>query len=129
MSDVPPPRHGFRFSRTDAVVLLAGAALTWALWRAVGEFALLVPVTLFHFLLFCNVFRVRRGAELLWAGAFVANFAAWALSGAFTWWGVLGAQFPLTLGILVVEVRHPRYHGAFSRARTEASMDDDEVGR
>ena len=109
------PTHGFRFSRVDAVVLLTAAGLTWALWRYVGQFALLVPVTLFHFFLFCNVFRVRRSAELLWAGAFVVNFAMWALSGSFSWWAVLGAQLPVTLAIVVVEVRHPRYHGVFSR--------------
>ena len=61
------PTHGVRFAPLDAVVLLVGALLTWALWRAVGHFALLVPVTVLHFFLFCNVFRVRRGAELLWA--------------------------------------------------------------
>jgi hypothetical protein len=125
----PAPTHGIRFSRVDAVVLVAGAGLTWALWRPLGQFALLVPVTLFHFLLFCNVFRVRRGVELLWAGVFVVNFAAWALSGDFSWWGVLGVQVPVTLGILVVEVRHPRYHGVFSRPAAAATTEGPEVGR
>lgn len=128
MSKPRPPSHGFRFSRVDAVVLLAGAGLTWALWRPVGQFALLVPVTLLHFLLFCNVFRVRRGAELLWAGVFVANFAAWALSGPFSSWGVLGIQLPVTLAILVVEVRHPRYHGIFCRSRKDESAVETKAG-
>jgi len=110
-----PPSHGFRFSAADAAVLVAGAALTWALWGPVGELALLVPVTLLHFFLFCNVFRVRRGAELLWAGLFGANFAAWMLSGRFSWGAVLAVQIPVTVAILVVEVRHPRYHGVGSR--------------
>lgn len=108
-------REGFRFSRADALVLVAGAALTFALWPTLGSYALLVPVALGHFFLFCNVFRVRRGVELLWAGVFLANFAAWGLLGRFSWARVLLTQLPVTLAILVVEVRHPRYHGIFSR--------------
>lgn len=120
MPDAGALRHGLRFSRTDAAVLAAGAVLTWVLWRHLGQFALLVPVTLGHFLLFCNVFRVRRGVELLWAGVFVANFAAWALLGEFTWWGILGVQTPVTVAILVIEVRHPGYHGVLSRPKGAA---------
>jgi hypothetical protein len=113
-------RPGFRFSRSDAFVLVAGAALTFALWPTLGSYALLVPVALGHFFLFCNVFRVRRGVELLWAGVFLANFAAWGLLGRFSWARVLLTQLPVTLAILVVEVRHPRYHGIFSRPRIDA---------
>ena len=110
-------RPGFRFSRADALVLVAGAVLTVALWPAIGSLAFVVPVTLVHFFLFCNVFRVRRGVELLWAGVFVLNFAAWGLTGRLSWTRVLLTQLPVTLAILVVEVRHPRYHGILSRPR------------
>lgn len=114
MPDAGTRTRGFRFSWTDAVVLLVGVALTWALWRPVGQFALLVPVTLVHFLLFCNVFRVGNRRELFWTAVFVANFTAWVVSGAFSWWGVLAVQTPVTLGIVVAAVRNPRYHGVFS---------------
>ena len=114
-------RPGFRFSRVDALVLVAGAVLTVVLWPALGTLALLVPVALGHFFLFCNVFRVRRDVELLWAGVFVLNFAAWGLTGRFSWTRVLLTQLPVTLAILVVEVRHPRYHGILSRPRGDST--------
>ncbi len=116
-------RPGFRFSRVDALVLVAGAVLTVVLWPAMGSLALVVPVALAHFFLFCNVFRVRRGVELLWAGVFMANFAAWGLLGRFSWVRVLLTQLPVTLTILVVEVRHPRYHGIFASRHPEGPLE------
>lgn len=109
------PSYGMRFSRADAVVLLCAAMLTWGLWATSGSLALLVPVTVGHFFLFCNVFRVRRMAELLWSGAFVVNVSAWVAAGEINWWGLLAVQMPVTIAVLVVEVRHPRYHGVLSR--------------
>ncbi|NUN51955.1 MAG: hypothetical protein HUU06_04075 [Planctomycetaceae bacterium] len=111
------PSHGIRFSVVDGIVLVVGSALTWPLWRFIGPFALLLPVTLVHFFLFCNVFRIRRPAELLWGAVFLVNFSGWALSGAFSWWPVLSIQSAVTVAILVVETRHPTYHGIFSRRR------------
>ena len=57
------------------------------------------------------------------AAPFVENFAAWAQSDVFSWWGVVGIQSPVTLGILIVEVRRPRYRGIFSRPRNAAGPD------
>ena len=112
---VGPPSRGMRFSILDGVVLVLGSAATWLLWRLIGHFALLLPVTLVHFLLFCNVFRIRRGSELLWAGTFVLNFGSWVFSGSFSWWPVLAIQTAITGAILFVEIRHPRYHGVFCK--------------
>lgn len=112
-----PRTYGVRFSVADAVILVVGAALSWPLWHSIGTFALLLPVTLFHFFLFCNVFRIRRPAELLWGAIFVINFGVWALSGAFSWWPVLAIQTAVTAAILTVEVRQPTYHGIFSKRR------------
>jgi hypothetical protein len=103
---------GFRFSRTDALVIAACAGATWALWRPLGELALVFPVVLLHFFLFCNVFRIRRSYELIWAGMFVLNLACWVLLGAFWWPWVLLAQTPLTLALIIAEMMSRRYHGA-----------------
>lgn len=129
MPDTGARTRGFRFSPMDAAVLVAGAALTWALWRPMGQFALLVPVTLGHFFLFCNVFRVGNGRELLWTAAFVANFTAWAIMGEFSWLGVLAVQAPVTLGIVLAAVRSPRYRGVFSRPNPATTTPVEEVAR
>jgi hypothetical protein len=110
-STAPRRPPGFRFSAGDALVLLVGAVSTWLTWGVLGEMALLLPVVLFHFFLFCNVFRIRRSYELVWAGAFVLNLLAWQAAGAFPWRNVLVAQAPLTLLLILAETRSDRYHG------------------
>lgn len=109
---------GARFSLTDGLAILAGAALTVALHRAAPEqarwFVGVPAAALGHFFLFCNVFRVRRRYELAWAAAFLVNVLAWHLADALEWWRVLALQTPLTLAAIVAEVRSSTYHGAFA---------------
>ena len=106
---------GFRFHPTDAIVLAAGALATWWLLPRVGTYAWLCVVAIGHFFLFCNVFRVRRSYELGWAAIFVVNFAAWGLSGAFSWLGLLATQTPVTIAFVVAEMRGPHYRGIGAR--------------
>jgi hypothetical protein len=115
--DAPAPRSaaGFRFSVTDGVTLAVAFVATRLLLEPAGPHAWLVPVVVGHFFLFCNVFRVRRSYELVWAAGFAANYVAWNVAGAFSWTPVLGAQTPLTLALIALEIRSPRYHGVFSR--------------
>jgi hypothetical protein len=67
-----------------------------------------LPVTLGHFFLFCNVFGVRRRYELIWAAVFVANVGAWLLAGELRWLWVLAIQTPLTLLLILLERLRPR---------------------
>lgn len=123
MFEARHPRHGLQFSATDAVVLLVGVAVPWPLWPHIGEFALLAPFTVLQFFLFCNVFRVPRRSELVWTGIFLVHFTGRLWSGAFTWWGVLGVQSPVTVAVVVHAVRQPSYHGVGSRPPEEAGGD------
>ena len=75
--------------------------------------ALLFPIVLGHFFLFCNVFRVRRKYELIWAFLFIVNAGAWWLCDSFGWWPVLATQAPITLFFIAKEVVSPEYHGIF----------------
>ena len=115
MNDVAqmPSRRpsGFRFSAADALIIAAGAPVTWLAWRVDRELAVLPPVVLIHFFLFCNVFRIRRSYELIWAAAFVVNLTAWAASGEIPWPAVLLVQSPVTVAVIAAEVRGERYHG------------------
>jgi len=107
------PSHGFRFSLTDALAIIVCAiATTWGLWQ-LGPIAWLFPFVLGHFFLFCNIFRIPRIPELVWAAAFVLISAVCLVldvSILHALWLIL----PITLGILVYSIRLPSYHGIFS---------------
>lgn len=108
-------RAGFRFSLPDALVLIAGACLSW--WLAKMEFPLwwIVPAAVGHFFLFCNVFLVWRRLELLWAAAFVLNVAVHFALEKDTATPVLLWQAPATILVIVFQMRSPWYHGIFAR--------------
>src|SRR5688572_25342071 len=102
MTEISGPkryRHppGFRFAIADAAVLAAGACAAPLLWGRLGELALIFPVVVTHFFMFCNVFRIRRSYELIWAAAFVVNISAGVVIGRFSWPVVMLAQLPVTV--------------------------------
>ena len=110
-----PRTCGFRFSVTDGVAVLLCVVATYVLWPAIGPFSLLLPYVLGHFFLFCNVFRVRRRPEVIWAAIFVVNFAVWVLVGGVGISGPFLTQLPVTVVLVALECRQPTYHGVCSR--------------
>lgn len=125
---MPTPSHtrtcGFRFWPTDALFIGACALACYLLEDALAEMVWLIPVAAGHFFLFCNLFRVRRRYELIWAGIFLVNFGAWTWSGSFSWWGVLGLQAPVTIAAIVAEMRSRRYHGVWCRRINPGHIDE-----
>ncbi|MDF1660346.1 MAG: hypothetical protein P1V97_01140 [Planctomycetota bacterium] len=109
--------HGFRFSMVDAIAIAICVVSTVYLYPQIGADALLFSVVLGHFFLFCNVFRVRRNYELIWAALFLVNFVAWRLTGPVDWAAILSCQTPATLIAIIAEIRSPEYHGIFSHSR------------
>lgn len=123
--DVPGPidrTWGFRFSYRDALVLLLALGLLLATQPAGDSPVWGVAVVLGHFFLFCNVFRIHQNKELLWAALFVVNVPCWLTEGTIDWQGVLLAQTPVTLGVILWEMRGPWYHGVFAK-RINAQLD------
>ena len=120
--------HGFRFSATDGVFLLFLAAGAWwfreSLGPVVGAF-LFVPL---HFFLFCNVFRIRRSYELIWSAAFLGTVGSGILAGRLDWVLVGVLVLPLTVLLIVLEMRSPRYHGVASE-RINPDLDHWLAGR
>lgn len=114
-------RRGFRLSAIDLLAIAICALGTIVALPILGEIAWLFPITLGHFFLFCNVFRIRREFELLWAGVFVVNVASWALAGRFDWLNVLAVQTPLTATLIITECLNPRYHGVFCKHVADSS--------
>ena len=111
---------GFRFSFVDGIVLAATAVITPPLVSIVETTGWLPAVVVGHFFLFCNVFRIRRKPELIWAGCFVAIAAAVSVTSLETIWMMI-LPLPLTVLLIAHEFRHPSYHGILSsRVNPEA---------
>jgi len=106
---------GFRFFATDAVVIGVLAAAAIVLRQIENPLWWILIVVAGHFFLFCNIVRIRRRFEMIWAGLFVANIGAWLWFGELGWIGVLCVQLPITLCLVVLELRSGRYHGVFAR--------------
>ena len=105
------PAAGFRFSPVDALAIVLCTLATWGAWPFLGELAILFPIVLGHFFLFCNVFRIPRLSELLWSATFIINVGAWAIFNEFTWLNVLLTQLPMTLLAVLSGVCRSDYHG------------------
>ena len=102
---------GFRFSGTDAITLLVFTAMGVGMYLLGGPLWWLTVIAAGHFFLFCNVFRVARNRELLWAGLFILNVGFWVLLKRLDWFTVLACQLPVTVGVITWEIKAPSYHG------------------
>jgi hypothetical protein len=106
---------GVRVSVTDFAVLVVVAVLTWWLHTCHVPGFWLSAVVVAHFFFFCNVFRVARPLELVWAGIFVVNAAFWLWHARFDWIPVTLTQAPVTVAVIAIEIVSERYHGIFAR--------------
>ena len=102
---------GPRMSKLDGVVLILGAISTFALASVNGWIALAVAFVVAHFFLFCNVLRMSRRLELIWAAAFVALAIAAMIYGVLRWPIVFAISAAVTLFVTILEIRSPGYHG------------------
>lgn len=105
------PVAGLRFSVTDGIAIVLCALATWSAWPFLGEMAVVFPVVLGHFFLFCNVFRISRNLELLWSALFMCNVGIWAGLGSFVWMKILLTQTPVTILFIALTVFGEDYHG------------------
>ncbi len=105
---------GFRFSWTDTFTLVVFGAAAVGLYHLSANLCCLLIIPVAHFFLFCNVFRMLRRREIIWAVLFVINVALWVLAGHFEWQNVLFCQIPVSLGTIYFEIRSSRYHGIFA---------------
>jgi hypothetical protein len=104
---------GFRLSAVDLLVLILGALLSVALAFIDLSYCLVVCIPLAHFFIFCNVFRVSRVPELIWAGIFVVLAGATLVSGFPGWWVTVFVAVCVCAVVVVAEMRKPSYHGAY----------------
>ncbi len=111
----PVRTWGFRLSAVDVIAMCVAPLCAWAMAGGIGPVAWALPVALGHFFLFCNVFRIGRAKELWWAAGFVAQVAIWVAIDRLSWPIVITIQAPVTIAVIGLELRSPRYHGVAAR--------------
>jgi hypothetical protein len=119
---------GFRLSIFDGVFLIAAAIATLWLHNQDSPMWWVLAVVVVHFFLFCNVVRLHRHLELIWAVVFLVNVGWFLMQGHLNWVGPLSYQSPLTLALIMIEVRSERYHGVAAQ-RFNPRLDDYLRGR
>lgn len=102
---------GFRWSAVDVAALVVGGVGAAAVSAIAWWLSLAVGIPLAAFFLFCNVFRVSRPLELLWAGVFIALAAATILWDVPGWWATTIGAGCVAAVVVAVEMRRPSYHG------------------
>jgi hypothetical protein len=105
---------GFRFSLADALAILAFMSAAAVLWRLGNVLWWILVIAAGHFFLFCNVFRIVRRRELIWAGLFILNVGVWTALSLLTWPRVLLCQLPITISLVLSDMRSCGYHGVFA---------------
>ncbi|WP_372364700.1 hypothetical protein [Candidatus Uabimicrobium sp. HlEnr_7] len=106
---------GFRLSIIDIVFLTFAAILTYVAYPFMDVFTWIIPFVVVHFFLFCNVFRVHRNSEILWAIVFCANVIVHFHIFTFQWLTVLMIQIPITIIIILRQIFFLHYRGIFSQ--------------
>lgn len=115
MEDAADFRPGFRLSEIDIGVLLLGILTSVLIARFDESLAVALLFTLGHFFMFCNVLRMGRPLELVWAVLFVLLAGSTILNGFPSWSYTLYAMLAVTAILALVQVLQPSYHGVFWR--------------
>lgn len=104
---------GFRLSLLDVIFLMAGLIVAVVAGIFVWWAGFIVSFVVLHFFLFCNVFRIARVSELIWAGIFAVLAGATAISGV-PGWGITAVGSLMVSAFLIFrETRKTDYHGVF----------------
>ncbi len=107
----PAFNPGFRLSNFDVAVLAIGTAGALVAGMFTPWIGLLIAFVVAHFFLFCNVFRVSRRPELVWAGFFVLLAAGTIAANIPGWLLTFIVSLCFTVVIVALEMRKPAYHG------------------
>src|SRR5687768_7082849 len=102
---------GFRLSALDVVVLVVGGVASAYAMTVDRWFGIAIAFVVLHFFLFCNVLRMSRRLELIWAGIFAALAIAAISFDLLSWPAVFAISGAVTVIVAVIEARRPSYHG------------------
>jgi len=102
---------GFRLAVLDVAVLIVGGIVSAYMMTIDRWFGFAIAFVVLHFFVFCNVLRMSRPLELIWAGIFAA-LAITAISQSLLSWPIVFAVSTVVTGIVAfIETRRPSYHG------------------
>ena len=104
-------RPGFRFSAFDAMLLVAAALGALYFWPRTWWIGFVIVFVIGHFFLFCNVFRISRVLELIWATVFIVLTRFTVVSGHPAWTTTALLSLATTMLVVGIELRKPSYHG------------------
>jgi len=119
----PTFQPGFRLSAFDVVVLVAGGAASAYTMSADRWLGVAIAFVVLHFFLFCNLLRMSRPLERLWAGSFLLLSAGAGSLGLWSWPVALAASLGVTATVALIELRRPSYHGVGWRTLNPALPD------
>ena len=106
-------KPGFRLSILDIIVLIVGILGVWYFREISPEFSSVILFVVCHFFYFCNITRMSRIPELVWATCFVLIYGAGVFYGMVTVNEAFIISIIVTLVLTFLEIRKPSYHGIF----------------
>ena len=112
-SAAPEFEPGFRLSIRDVIVLVVGIGSSIAFVKIAWQASLIIAFAIGHFFLFCNVFRISRSLEFMWAGIFVVLAGGTICADFPNWHATLVVSIVMTSLVILIEMRRPSYHGIF----------------
>ena len=76
-----------------------------------GWLGVVIAFVVSHFFLFCNVFRIARKPELIWAAVFTALTGSTVVTNKPGWIITFTSSFLVAVVLIYLETRKPHYHG------------------
>ena len=99
----------------DLAVIVAGVVVSWWIGKRYWPLSVMVLVVVGRFFLFCNVFRLSRSLELVWAGVFLVLLSLKIDSDFVSWKTTMAMILCVTHIVVICEMKKSSYHGIFWR--------------
>jgi hypothetical protein len=113
---------GFRLSALDVVTLVVGAVAATAFATVDRWTGVAIAFVVAHFFLFCNILRMSRPLELIWAAVF-SSLAVCSIQKLIPWPWAFAISGGMTVIVAIIETRRPSYHGVgWKRLNPELPM-------
>ena len=107
----PEFEPGCRLSALDVCVLACGTIGSVVAWQMLWWVGFVIAFVVAHFFLFCNVFRMSRPLELVWAATFVALAGSTVMRESPGWLVTVVGSLNVTVAVIAIEMCRPSYHG------------------